>query len=119
MKIVPREVLMYETMDGHCPFQEWLEALRDIRGRALIRKRLDRLTLGNLGEYKRLQNGISEFKLIFGPGYRVYFAEDGNSIIVLLCAGDKGSQNVDIKKAQKYWKSCSIRTGCSQPLQKQ
>lgn len=103
MESRPREVAEYKTADGASPFQEWLDGLRDVRARALIRKRLIRVRQGNLGEWRSVGDGVKEIKIAFGPGYRVYFGEDGDTLVVLLCGGDKGSQDADIKTAKKYW----------------
>ena len=100
----PRELLNYITEDGRCPFEDWLNGLKDLTGRALIRKRLNRVRLGNLGNIRSLGDGVAELKVDFGPGYRVYFGEDGPRIVVLLVGGDKGSQQRDITKAKDYWR---------------
>ena len=68
-----------------------------------IRKRLDRVEEGNLGECNFIGEGVHELKINYGPGYRIYFGQEGMKIIVLLCGGDKSSQVKDIKKAQLYW----------------
>jgi putative addiction module killer protein len=106
VKVEPtqRELFEYETEEGKCPFRAWLEDLRDVTARALIRKRLNRIRLGNMGDRKSLGDGVSELRIDFGPGYRVYFGEDGPRIVVLLCGGDKGSQSRDIEQAKKYWR---------------
>jgi len=103
MEATPRELILYETEHGHCPFISWLEGLRDIRARARIKKRLDRVELGNLGDVRSVGEGVSELKIDYGPGYRVYFAETGSTLILLLCGGDKSTQRQDILKAQQYW----------------
>ena len=72
-------------------------------GRARIRVRLDRLEQGNLGDCKSLGDGVSELRIDCGPGYRLYFAEDGPVIVLLLIGGDKGTQAKDIKTAKQYW----------------
>jgi putative addiction module killer protein len=95
MDPTPRELLNYITEDERCPFEDWLDELKDVTGRALIRKRLNRVRLGNLGNVRNLGDGVSELKVDFGPGYRVYFGEDGPKIVVLLLGGDKGSQQRD------------------------
>ncbi len=100
----PREILSYITEDGRCPFEEWLESLKDRTARALIRKKLNRVRLGNLGKVRHLGDGVSELKLDLGPGYRLYFGEDGIQVVVLLLGGDKGSQKRDIEKAKTYWR---------------
>lgn len=99
-----RELLEYEVSPGKSPFRDWLEQLKDVRARASIRKRLNRIRMGLLGDKKSLGGGLFELRLDVGPGYRVYFGEDGPDIIILLCAGDKGSQTRDILKAKEYWK---------------
>ena len=104
MKPTPRELLSYVTEEGRCPFEDWLSKLRDVTGRVLIRKRLNRVRLGNLGSTRSVGEGVLELKIDFGPGYRVYFGEDGPTIVVLLIGGDKSSQERDILKAKKYWK---------------
>ncbi len=77
--------------------------MKDSAARARIRTRLDRLELGNFGDYKAVGQGVFELRFHFGPAYRVYFAQDGKTIIVLLIGGDKSSQSKDINLAQTYW----------------
>ncbi|MCM0606989.1 MAG: type II toxin-antitoxin system RelE/ParE family toxin [Xanthomonadaceae bacterium] len=81
-----------------------MNGLKDISARAIVRKRLNRVRTGNLGNTRNLSQGVWELKIDFGPGYRVYFGEDGAKIVVLLVGGDKGSQERDIQKAKEYWK---------------
>lgn len=98
----PKEILIFEDDKGKQPFVNWLDSLdKGIRGR--INNRILRLSIGNYGDYKALQGGVNELRLHFGSGYRVYFAEDGKKIVVLLSGGDKKSQSKDIKKAISYW----------------
>ncbi len=80
-------------------YRDWINALKDTAGRARIQVRVDRLVHGNRGKYRNLTEGVSELKIDFGPGYRVYYTERGGEIIVLLAGGDKSSQQQDIKKA--------------------
>jgi len=82
-------------------FARWLEGLRDNRARIKI---LDRLALGNPGDVEPVGEGISEMRIHYGPGYRVYFVRRGQTLIVLLCGGDKASQDRDIKAARKMAK---------------
>ena len=96
-------ILIFETREGKCPFNDWLLNLKDIKARAIIRARLERVKLGNLGDCKSVGEGIAELRISFGPGYRVYFGQDGVRIIVLLCGGDKSSQRRDIAKAKLLW----------------
>jgi len=82
-------------------FAKWLAKLRDRAARVRILDRLLRVRLGNLGDYKNLGGGLYEFRIAYGPGYRLYFSRQGDTIIVLLCGGDKSSQTRDIKKARE------------------
>jgi putative addiction module killer protein len=100
----PRELRVYESSPGVKPFDDWVERLRDGKGRTIIRVRLDRLEKGNFGVCKSVGDGVLELKIDFGPGYRVYFAEDGSKLILLLLGGDKSTQAKDIKTAQNYWR---------------
>ncbi len=79
----------------------------DTKARSIVLTRLRRVALGNFGDCKQLKNatGIWELRIDFGPGYRIYFGKKGNSIIILLLGGDKGSQTRDIAKAEQYWLS--------------
>lgn len=83
-------------------FRKWESSLRDKRARALIAARLDRLAyFGHAGDAKPVGGGVSELRIDFGPGYRIYFEKRGNTLILLLCGGDKGSQEWDIQAAKK------------------
>jgi putative addiction module killer protein len=82
-------------------FSTWLRELRDLRARAKVLARIDRLSLGNPGDVAPVGDGISEMRIHYGAGYRVYFIQRGEEIIVLLCGGDKNSQASDIKMAKK------------------
>ena len=103
MEARPRIIRTYETEDGKVPFNEWLEKLRDRQVRSLIRTRINRLRLGLFGDCKAVGNGVSELRISFGAGYRLYFGQESNEIIILLCGGDKSSQTQDIAKAKEYW----------------
>lgn len=80
-------------------FSEWFAGLRDHEARARITVRLRRLSLGNPGDVKPVGRGVSEMRIDYGPGYRVYFVRRGDTIVVLLCAGDKRTQDRDIARA--------------------
>jgi putative addiction module killer protein len=103
MEPQPRELKIYETDDRDVPFSSWLDALRDREARARIRKRLNRVTLGNLGDYRSVGEGVFEFRIDYGAGYRVYFAQVDMQVILLLCGGDKSTQERDIVKAKQFW----------------
>ena len=81
-------------------FATWLAGLRDERARARILKRLDRAREGNLGDVAPVGAGVSEMRIFYGPGYRVYFIQRGSELIVLLCGGDKSTQGADIEEAR-------------------
>ena len=81
-------------------FSKWLVELRDIRARARIQARIDRLELGNVGDVKPVGEGVSEMRIDYGPGYRVYFIQRGTQLIILLAGGDKKSQSKDIRMAR-------------------
>lgn len=80
-------------------FDRWFNGLKDLQARARIAARLDRLALGNPSDVKSAGSGVSELRIDYGPGYRVYFKQRGSVVIVLLCGGDKRTQPTDIKRA--------------------
>lgn len=80
-------------------FETWLKKLKDVRGKARIIRRLDRLAQGNPGDVRPIGKGLSELRFDVGPGYRVYFLQDGETLILLLWGGDKSTQQKDIDKA--------------------
>jgi len=80
-------------------FAKWIDSLSDIRARARILVRIERLTLGNPGDVKPVGEGVSELRIDYGPGYRVYFKKKGQKFVILLAGGDKRSQSKDIKTA--------------------
>ena len=81
-------------------FADWLANLKDSGARKIIGRRLARVELGLLGDWKPVGNGVAELRFDHGPGYRVYFARRGDVVIILLCGGDKGSQSRDIARAK-------------------
>ncbi|MEZ4733906.1 MAG: type II toxin-antitoxin system RelE/ParE family toxin [Caldilineaceae bacterium] len=99
----PIEVLEYLDETQRNPFREWLEALRDREARARIRVRINRIRQGNFGDCKAVGSGVSELRIDYGPGYRVYFGRQGEKIVILLCGGDKRTQPRDIETAQARW----------------
>ena len=96
-----KEILTYKTKDGKCPFDIWMKSL-DSSVKVRVSKRIERVEEGNYGDYKKLDNDISELHFKFGSGYRIYFTEADNVIIILLCGGDKSTQVKDIEKAKEY-----------------
>lgn len=91
---------MFELVKS-ATFDTWFRGLRDIRAKARIAARLDRMTDGNLGDVKPIGHGISELRIDYGPGYRVYFMRSGVVLVVILAGGDKRTQAIDIKTAQR------------------
>ncbi|MHA4731178.1 type II toxin-antitoxin system RelE/ParE family toxin [Ensifer adhaerens] len=85
-------------------FSDWLAGLRDKNAKAKIVARIRRLELGNPGDVKPVGEGVSEMRVDYGPGYRVYFVSQGDTVVILLCAGDKSSQSNDIAKAKRLAK---------------
>jgi putative addiction module killer protein len=81
-------------------FQAWRVNLQDLRGRAAIARRILRIQAGNFGDVKYIGEGVSELRVNFGPGYRVYLHRRGNLLVILLCGGDKSSQGADIRRAK-------------------
>ena len=99
----PIEIQYYRTPNGKQPFTEWFESIRDKNTQNRIDKRLERLEDGNFGDCQSVGEGVFELRFHFGPGYRIYFGQIGNTLVLLLCAGDKTSQTRDIELAKTYW----------------
>lgn len=100
----PTKVIVFADKSGNEPFTQWLYGLKDVVVRKRILIRISRLEQGNYGDCEPVGDGVSELRMFFGAGYRVYFGEDAEHIVVLLCGGDKGSQKQDIKKAKAHWR---------------
>jgi putative addiction module killer protein len=100
---VEKEVILYKTASGTCPVGKWLAKFKDATTKARILRRLERLTKGYYGDATALGEGIFELRFFFATGYRVYFAEDGAQVVVLLEAGNKKRQTHDIARAKKYF----------------
>jgi putative addiction module killer protein len=96
------EFLEYLSENGQNPFKNWLEGLRDLQARARIEIRLDRVSLGNLGDYESLGGGVFELRIFYGPGYRVYYSQERDDVILLLLGGTKDTQKRDIRIAKAY-----------------
>ena len=103
MLVTPKEVVAFRAHDGQVPFEGWLDALKDKRAVARVLARLARVRQGNLGDCKVVGEGVSELRVDYGPGYRVYFGQQGQTLVVLLCGGDKRTQDRDIRLAKLYW----------------
>ena len=104
-----KEILIYDLKDGKEPFVIWLKSIKDNVTRARIKSAVLKLSNGNFGDCKKLNSDIFEIRLHFGSGYRIYFSELNNIIILLLCGGDKSTQSKDIEKANIYLKDYKER----------
>lgn len=98
------DVREYLSANGKNPYREWLDRL-DVTTRARIQARVLRFSTGNLGDHKSVGSGVWEARVMFGPGYRIYFGKDGAQLVLLLLGGDKSTQAVDVARAQESWKS--------------
>ena len=98
-----KEIRLYKTNSGKEPFNEWLTNIKDKTIKARIRRRIDKLYFGHEGDCKSVGKGVYELRLMFGSGYRIYYARSGDTVIILLLGGNKNSQEEDIKTAQSYW----------------
>ena len=91
------------SADGADVFGAWFDALRDRHAQERIAVRIDRLALGLFGDAKLLREGVRELRVNYGPGYRIYYALAGHSVVLLLWGGDKRTQRTDIARAVGYW----------------
>jgi putative addiction module killer protein len=107
--VTPKSVLVYRTRKGQLPFNEWLHDLRDPNAVARILARIGRVRRGNLGDCKPVGEGVSELRVDYGPGYRVYFGQQGRTLVILLCGGDKRTQDRDTRLAKHYWRDYQER----------
>lgn len=98
-----RVLFVLETSEGMSPFESWFRKLKDKRGRRSILVKLTRLQHLAFTNFKSVGRGVHELRIYQGPGYRVYFAFEGDQIVLLLLGGDKSSQTLDIKRAQELW----------------
>lgn len=101
MRVTVRE---YETADRKVPFRKWLDTL-DHTTRARVQARVVRFEMGNLGDHKGVGGGVHEARVMFGPGYRLYFGRDGATLVLRLVGGSKRTQVKDIRRAQQYWRN--------------
>lgn len=104
------EVRHYISCTGKDLFDKWLSELADARTQAKIAARINRLAAGNYGDCKTLRQGLCELRIDWGPGYRVYYATMGKSLLLLLCGGDKRTQQRDIERAAAYLDDYKERT---------
>lgn len=101
--VEPKHIIIYQTVEGKESFNLWLDSLKDKKTIARIEMRLTRVGEGNYGDYESVGNGVFELRFFFGAGYRVYFGEDEDNTVIILCGGDKSTQKKDIKQAHAFW----------------
>ena len=109
------EIRHYLTEQGDDIFGDWLDDLGDRKAVYKIITRVQRLGLGNAGDFRNLDGGVSELKIDFGPGYRVYYARTGKIILMLLCGGDKSTQKQDIEHAKRNLQDFQNREAQNRP----
>jgi len=97
------DLIVYQQEQGQRPFEKWLNSLRDKRAQARVAQRMLQVQKGTLGDWKPVGDGVFELRIDVGAGYRVYCGRHGNTLVVLLCGGDKGSQSSDIERAKDFW----------------
>jgi putative addiction module killer protein len=96
------DVLLYQRKDGRSPFAEWFDAL-DPQAAAKVTIAIERLRHGNFSNIKGVGGGVQEFRIHWGPGYRLYLGRDGEKVVILLTGGTKQKQDEDIDEAKDYW----------------
>ena len=101
-------VLEYEQEDGNRPFTKWFSSL-NVQAALKVRTAIGRMENGNFSNAKGVGQGVSEYKIDFGPGYRVYYGKDGDKLVILLGGGTKKRQSLDIQDAQDHWKAYKSR----------
>ena len=102
LRLIMLKLFEYVRTDGSCPFAEWFAGLNK-EAAAKVAIALQRMETGNLGDHKSVGQGVSERRINYGPGYRIYFGRDGDTLIVLVGGGTKARQSRDITKAQQTW----------------
>ena len=103
------QILHYLTAEGRDLFQDWLDGLRDMRACIAILRRVDRVTRGNFGDHRFCREGVWELRIDVGVGYRVYYAQAGQTVVLLLCGGKKRTQDADIARAVACWQDYQRR----------
>jgi len=97
------EVLIYKDDEGYVPYADWLNKLSDKHAKVRVLVRIGRMAAGNFGDCKSVADGVWELRIDWGPGYRVYYAQAGKRLVLLLTGGDKRKQQTDIAAAVDYW----------------
>ena len=102
-EIQQKTIIIYQDANGNEPYSDWLVNIKDRKTRERVLVRIRRLESGLYGDCESVGDGVLELRMFFGSGYRVYFGEDDDCLVILLCGGDKNSQKRDIKAAKEYW----------------
>ena len=104
------ELRYYQSSSFEQPFVEWLKGVKDRQARTRIEARLARVAVGNFGDVEPVGGGVLELRIDWGPGYRMYFGRVGQMVVLLLCGGDKRTQQRDIKRAKAYFEDYRARS---------
>jgi putative addiction module killer protein len=110
MEVTPKQIIYYKTLEGHVPYEIWYSEIKDGKLQFAVEKRLERVEAGNYGDCESVGGGVLELRFQ-AFGIRIYFAEIGGIIVLLLSAGDKASQKKDIAQAKEYWAEYNNRVG--------
>lgn len=97
------DLIVYQQATGQRPFEKWLQALRDKQVQSRIAKRIRQVQNGTLGDWKSVGEGVLELRMNVAAGYRIYCGRHGDTLVILLCGGDKSTQSEDIERAKVYW----------------
>ena len=103
MRDMTNTINEYIDDSGKSLYADWLKNLRDAKAKAKIMMQVDKMELGLFGDVEAIGEGLSELRIHYGPGYRVYYGKEGQQVFLLLCVGDKSTQSKDIKKAKECW----------------
>ncbi|HEY1804001.1 MAG TPA: type II toxin-antitoxin system RelE/ParE family toxin [Terracidiphilus sp.] len=104
-------MIVYQQDTGQRPFEKWFEKIRDERARTRVAQRIRQVQNGTLGDWKPVGEGVLELRVDVGAGYRIYCGRRGDTLVVLLCGGDKSNQGEDIKRAKLFWTDWKRRSG--------
>ena len=104
------EIRHYLTRNDKDLYAEWRREIRDTRARIAIDRRINRIEIGNFGDHRFCRDGVWELRIDVGPGYRGYYAIAGTKVVLLLCGGDKRTQDADIDRAYEYWRDWQGRS---------
>lgn len=104
-----KTIFRYVTEDGKDIVTEWIKSVKDTTARIAIDRRINRMAADNFGDHKFCRDGVWELRIDVGAGYRVYYAQNGKDVVLLLCGGNKSTQNADIERACLYWENWKRR----------